>query len=173
MFGVEKMLHSRQLPNMEAYYIGMLYLAAASCRDPESQHSALVTDNDNILKTPIICNYLVKPHYIYNKDWNKRDLQMITAEEAVIDHILKLNENLYFTSLQLFCSGKPSFNAIRRCSQVGLKKVFYGKLESEQFNVREWDNTKLLATEYDIQMKPYVGNVNWVRDKIQNYESLF
>lgn len=167
------MIQSRQTPGIESYYIGLLYLAAANCRDPDVQHSALIADTNNIPLTPIVCNYLVKPYFSYQKDWSKRELQMMTAEEAVIDHVSKLNGNIYFSGCKLYCSGKPSFVAVRRCSQVGLKNIFYGKLNSEQPNKEEWAKTKDLATEYEITMKPYVGNVNWIRDKIQSFDDLF
>jgi deoxycytidylate deaminase len=171
MFGINMLI--RQLPSAESYYMGMLYIGSAACKDPETQHAAILVDNDNVPLTPIMNSSLLKPAYNKSQDWSKKEIQLITAEELVVGHIENANNKVYPHNVVLYCSGRPSFLGVRRCAQAGLKKIVYGKMNPELFSFADWEKSKLLANEYEIKMHEFMGNVNWIRDRIQMFNHLF
>lgn len=172
-----KRVSSRQTPSTDSYFMGRLIIEAACCKDPEYQHAVLIVDSKD-RAIAFGTNYIPTDYQRTVANWipKERQRSLIVAEEVAVDRAVRLvspTDVNPFISATMYLTGPPSLRGVRRCVQVGIKTLIYGPQKPEFFDESEWEEAKLLAKDYNVVLKPFDGNLNWLRDRIKKLGELF
>lgn len=168
-------------PLRDDYFMGILLVASAACKDPNGQQTALLVDSkDRWISVGINFIPPAGPTGHKKLDWTpeNRDVFMTSAIDSAMDRALKLyipgsTISEPFVGHTLYSLAPPMLRDIRRMAANGLKEVYYGPLRPQYFNEDDLEQTKKAASEYNIKLNEYKGNLNWVRDRVWSLSHLF
>ncbi len=163
----------RKVPCRDDKYMGLAFWMASFSKDPHTQMGAVIVSN---LGKPLGWGYNGVPRTILDVDveWDrpaKYDV-IIHAEENAINHSFG---NLEFSTL--YVTGKPCKRCMLRIINQGIREVIYfpyvskdklSSFSSEDSGVNAEEIAKLAK----VSLRPYAGNLNWMRDRIKELEAL-
>jgi deoxycytidylate deaminase len=169
-------------PQKDDFFMGVLMIASAMCKDPTGQQASILVDRkDRWVAFGI--NFLTQPDTYQQKNkfgWDERDreLALVTNVEAVIHRALKLyvpgtTALEPFDGHILYTTGKPLLRDIRMAHANGVKDIIYGPVTSQYFDESDWHQAQELAKTYSMKLKAYNGNLNWLRDRVWSLSHLF
>jgi len=177
----ERRLQARITPAKEEYFMGVLFMLSAICKDPHGQEAALLIDNKDRLITFGV-NHISQPAGYQNRklSWDPEDryLGMTASGDSAMDRALKLYVPAStmcepFTSHTMYLTGPPTLRLVNRAAANGLKNFIYGPLRSQMFDEDDWKQAVELAKVHDMTLKEFNGNLGWLRDRTKALSETF
>lgn len=155
----------RAVPSWDDYYMALSYFIASRSKDPSTQVGAIVTDQDN---RPLGIGYNGAPQAINDREINwKRPDKYVFIEHAEInamDHAM-----FGVNSLQgctIYVSAMPCPNCMRSIVKKKLRRVVFGKTLVNMLGEEVVLQTRDMARLGGVQLEVHVGNLNWIRDRM-------
>ena len=178
----ERKTQSKITPPKDDFYMGMLFMFGAMCKDPNGQEAAVIVDGKDRPVTWGV-NFLTQPesyHSTKRLSWDPEDryLGLMTACESVIDRALKIylpgvSVSEPFTGHVMYSTSPPSLRAVRRSAANGLRTIVYGPLRSQLFDEVDWAESQRLAEICKVALKRFDGNLGWTRDRVWTLSHMY
>jgi len=166
----------RSVPGWDEFYMGLAFWAAARSKDPNTQHGAMIVDVNH---RPLGFGYNGAPSRISDKEinWKRPEKYpyIIHAEQNAIDHCGGAYNAL--NGCTIYVTGLSCPPCMLRIISKGIKRVVFGPQGSAMLDEAAVALVKDLVKMGSITLDEYVGNLNWMRDRMiwmeNNLPSLF
>lgn len=164
----------RTTPPRHDRYMGLAFIHASFSKDPNTQVGAvIVNDNNEIVGT----GYNGPPRKIDDNkiDWQRPNKYPYIkhAEANAIDHSLKSTKNS-----TLYVTGIPCQKCMLEIVDAGISKVIYFDMKnivdpsSMLASNQEMQITNEIARLGGVEIIPYIGNLNWMKQRIDLMDSM-
>jgi len=166
-----KKVPPREVPPRDDFYMGMAFWAAAKSKDPKTQIGAIIVSSDN---RPCGWGYNGPPQQFPDHaiNWDRPDKYdyIEHAEENAIDH-----STFDLNGATIYVTGKPCIRCMRKIVKFGLNRVVYFTIKASESssmfaNEADLQKTEEIARLGQVQIVPYQGNLNWMRDRLKFME---
>lgn len=163
---------SRQGIEEDSYFMGRLLIESACCRDPEVQKAALIVSKGSVLSFGV--NYIVREYVGTACSWNERGHALYTAEDMALDEALRqVGTSHTLMATTMYMTNPPTAASLIRCLRFDLKKIVYVVMNEAAIDFQDWAKAQAFGKEKHVELKPFEGNLNWMRDRIKKFSHLF
>lgn len=169
---MDKKTPPRQVPSRDEKYMGLAFWYASFSKDPVTQMGAVIINDDN---WPLGHGYNGMPSQ-YNddlEDWGRPSKydNIIHAERNAIDRCL---DPILLKYATIYVTGMPCKACMLRIVEAKLREVIYfsGNYFDANSSCNIVDPSIDIARKGRVILKKFVGNLNWMRDRIQWMESV-
>jgi dCMP deaminase len=158
----------RETPCRDDRYMGLAFFHASFSKDPNTQVGAVIVNEKNEI---VGTGYNGPPRRIddnkinWERPYKYRFIKH--AEANAIDHALIPTENT-----TLYVTGIPCQKCMLEIADAGISKVIYFDMSkivdpfSMLSNNTEMEITSEIAALSGIELQPYSGSLEWMRDRI-------
>ncbi len=155
----------RVVPSWDDYYMALTYIIASRSKDPSTQVGAVIVDKTN---RPLGIGYNGAPQAIPDKEINwKRPDKYVFIEHAEINAMDHASHGVHSLSgCTIYVSAMPCPNCMRRIVSRRLHRVVYGKTAVNMLDEEVVAQTRDMARLGNVQLEPFRGNINWLRDRL-------
>lgn len=166
----------RNVPSWDDYFMAMCFIVASRSKDPSTQHGAIIVDDKHRIRAT---GYNGVPASIADVeiDWSRPAKYpfIVHAESNAIDQAAGGPDVLEGTTI--YITGLPCSECMKRIVSKKIRKVIYGPQTTNMIDHADWENTKELVRLSRITFERYIGNLNWLRDRIswmdENMQEVF
>jgi len=155
----------RSVPPWDDYFIALCFIVASRSKDPSTQHGAVIVDNKHRVQST---GYNGAPAAIADSDidWSRPAKYpfIVHAEQNALDHCHGHPDILHESTI--YVTGPPCSECTKRIISKKIRKVVYGPQSSNIVNEDDWQVTKDLCKLAHVTLERYVGNLNWLRDRL-------
>ena len=166
---VKRRVSPRKTPTRDEKYLGLALFVAEFSKDPSTQHGAHIVSKDNY---PLGYGYNGPPKEIddLNMNWDRPEKYSVInhAEYNAIMH----SDRDRMEGATIYATGKPCPACMLKIITYGIKRVVYlddSKMHdagSMCVNASSSQETENLAKMGGVQLVPFVGDLNWIRDRV-------
>ena len=164
----------RNTPARDDRYMGLAFFHASFSKDPNTQVGAVIVNSENEI---VGTGYNGPPKRIDDNkiDWDRPHKYPFIkhAEANAIDHSLVSTKNA-----TLYVTGIPCQRCMLEIADANILKVIYFDMKKivDPVSMLASDNeieiTHKIADLAGVQLLPFSGSINWIKDRIQFMETL-
>jgi dCMP deaminase len=157
----------RAVPPKDDYFMAHAVLAASQSRDPQTQQGAVVVDS-KYRPLSFWSNWL--PASVHET----QDLLDYRATKVLVAHAtINVLDAFVGTASQiqdgiLYVTGMPCLACVQRAIGRGIRRIVYGHFPPEE---DDGEQSRQACKTVHVTLDRYAGNMNWLRDKMNYFES--
>lgn len=166
----------RKTPTRDEKYMGLAFMYAALSKDPKTQHGSQIVTKDNF---PLGWGYNGPPKRVDDEElnWDRpyKYAYIVHAEPNSIDH----SDCNKLEGAIIYVTGLPCSKCMLDIAKSGIDEVVYyedGDHHDEGSMCKsareEMMATKDIAEKNKIKLRPFKGDLSWLKKRIEKLEEL-
>lgn len=169
---VVEWLPPREVPSWDDYYMGLVFFVCCRSKDPSTQVGAIIVNSGN---RPLGMGYNGAPSEIPDDkiNWARphKYVYVEHAEPNAIRHAATGLGSLKGTTL--YCTNMPCNDCMRKIVIEKVSRVVYGNQSAKMMPQDVIDTTREMAELGGVQLEPYRGKLDWVKQRALWLETNF
>jgi dCMP deaminase len=168
----------RRVPSRDDKYMGLAFLLSSFSKDPNTQMGAVIVTDDN---EPLGCGYNGPPSEMDDEEinWGRTPDESGLTKYDVMIHAEKNAVKFSKASVAgatIYVTGMPCPPCMNYLVNHKIARVIYfpyvssdNKSMFQQTNAA-WLKTQEIARRGNVELLEFKGNLNWIRDKVTEWE---